>query len=139
MSDQQNSGKSSFEILNAALYRKMRELPASDIAGKKEIQDELDIRAIRDYAEKVREMHFWVATRDNAAVCASGSEPYETSRNTLIAAIRMGWGESAKLDDSDIWQVYHNWADCNETLAYCVNWYIRERAAMEAYRSGNSD
>ena len=125
-----------FEVINNALYRSMRELPESDIAGKKAIQDELDLRAIRDYAEKVREMHFWVATRDNAAVCASGSEPYEMSRNTLIRAIELGWGKSDNLNNDDVWEVYHIWADCSESIAYCVNWYVRERTEKIRYQSG---
>lgn len=80
--------------------------------------DQADIQALRDYAEKVRELHYWVATHEKGSISNYMSVPYMSTKKALRGAIAAGW---FALAPSDIDDVMDTWNDCNESIAYCVD------------------
>lgn len=79
------------------------------------------IKDVRDFAEAMRQMHSSVAFSSNNAVAAYDAMPYKTTKAALLVAIGTAY------PDVDIQAIYDIWVDCNESIAYCVNWYKKDQ------------
>lgn len=80
------------------------------------------IQDVKDFAEAMRQMHHAVACSSNLAVAASEAMPYKTTKAALLVAIGTAY------TDVDIEAIYDIWVDCNESIAYCVNWHKRHQS-----------
>lgn len=87
-------------------------------------QYKADKKALRDYAEKVRELHYWCASHENSTISFYTHLPYRTTQTALKQAIARGW---PTLTPDEVGRVYDIWSDCNEDIAYCVERFVSDK------------
>jgi hypothetical protein len=77
----------------------------------------------KEFVEIVRELHYLVVSSTNPDISheefqedrtRKSGKIYNCSRDLFLAAIRTAY------PDVDAERVYHVWADCNESIDYCV-------------------
>lgn len=76
---------------------------------------------IQRLAEKVRELHYTIATSENRIISTEISPIYSTSKALFIAAIQDAYPNLRAQE------VYERWCDCGEDIAWIVQKIQRER------------
>jgi hypothetical protein len=78
--------------------------------------------------QKAADMHYVIAFNNDHKIAGSGLPVYETSRRLFIASIRQAYG----LTRLKAYRVYDVWCDCQEDIAYCVQ-YVKDNRESSAY------
>jgi len=78
--------------------------------------------ALREYAQKIAELHYWTACHESADIAFYQAKPYAHTQAILKSAIRAAWPQ---LGESGTERIYDMWVENGESLAYCVEYHER--------------
>lgn len=99
--------------------------------SESDLREEEDIKDLREFAEKVAELHKWCAGHPNPTISFYRDMPYHTTRELLKDAIKEGWDDCPikdGLEKADVDDIYDIWVNSGENLEYSANaWYQAKR------------